>query len=513
MTATLVPPTTATAPAPPRPDLLEPAALAVVERLHRTFEDRRRAVLAETDRRRAAGPPQPELDPSPVALDPDWQVAPPPAALRRRHVELTSPLTRRYATSAMRSGADVWLADLEDSFSPTWDNVREAHEVLADVVDGRIAPDEGTPAPTLMVRPRALHLHERHLQVDGEPVAASFADVGLLVHHHGRTLAARGLGPFLYLPKISSVAEAELWRDVLEHLEREVRLPTATIRTTVLIETLPAALRMEEILHVLRDRATGLNAGRWDYLFSVLKEVPDAPLPDRHEVTMTSSFMRAFTERLVATCHRRGTHAIAGPASVLPRGAGWRAAGLALARVRADADTFAQDGFDGSWVAHPDLVSTVRGVYRAVACGRDHQIGRTRPDRIDDVELLDFASAGGARTIEGLRANVRACLRYLASWLTGTGAIAVDGEMEDAATAEIARMQVRQWLRQRTVLDEGIQVTPALVHRVLADERQRAESGGDVPLARLGDAVALVLELVEGADVEFLTEVAYPRLG
>lgn len=489
-------------------DIVTPDAIAAVAELHTRFDERRRELLAgRTQRRRGPLPTS-----SVVARDGDWQVAPAPPSLTRRHVELTSPVTRRFAESAMTSGADVWLADLEDSFSPTWANVLEAHGVLADVVTGAVAP-AAEPAPTLMVRPRGLHLIERHLLVEGAPVAAAFADVGLFVHHHGTTLAGRGEGPYLYLPKIESIAEAELWRDVLVHLEEGLGVPRGTIRATVLIETLPAALAMDDILLTLRDHAAGLNAGRWDYLFSVLKEVPDAPLPDREDVTMTSWFMRAFTERLVATCHRRGTHAIAGPAAVLPRGETPRATGLALARVRADADTFAQGGFDGSWVAHPRLVPVVRGVYAGVMCGRDHQLERLRSDHVDDAELLDFSSAGGARTMDGLRSNVRVALRYLAAWLGGAGSVVVDGVMEDTATAEIARMQVRQWLRERTVLDEGIAVTTTLVRRVVASERAGAEAEAGASLPRLADAVALVSELFEAEEpVEYLTELAYPRL-
>ena len=511
-------------------EVLTPEALAFVARLHRQHEPSRRYVMRARARRRrelAAGRQLGFLPETEHVREGDWRVAPVPPDLRDRRVEITGPVDRKMVINALNSGARGFMADFEDATSPTWDNVVDGQVNLIDAVRGTIEhsePDGRTyrladETATLLVRPRGWHLPEAHLRVDGSPVAGALVDFGLFAFHNARELVDRGSGPYLYLPKLEGHVEAGLWHSVLVHAEGDLGLDPGTFRSTVLIETVPAAFEMEEILHELRDYAAGLNAGRWDYIFSMIKcfaDRPEAVLPDRRAVTMTVPFMRAYTELLVRTCHRRGAHAMGGMSALVPSRADPEATERAVEAVRADKRREAGDGFDGTWVAHPDLVPVARAELDAVLGERPNQVDRQREDvEVGAAELLHVASArppGGGVTEEGLRNDVDVALRYLVSWLGGRGAVAIHGLMEDAATAEIARSQLWQWRRHGVELEDGRPVTAELVRAELSDHATRlAEEGpGD---ARVADAVALLEEVALGGELpEFLTLPAYRRL-
>ncbi|WP_326586381.1 malate synthase A [Streptomyces sp. NBC_01294] len=450
-------------------EILTPEALEFIGRLDAAFADRRLEILKERRRRSghlAGGTP---LD-FPLATralreDPHWRVAPPAPGLTDRRVEITGPPERRMAVNALNSGAKVWMADFEDATAPTWTNIVGGQLTLLDAVERRIdftTPEGkeyrlGTDLATVMVRPRGWHLTEEHLEIDGRPVSASLVDFGLYFFHCARRQIDAGYGPYFYLPKLENRYEARLWNDVFLHAQELLGIPRGTVRATVLIETITAAFEMEEILYELREHSAGLNAGRWDYLFSLIKTFghrTDFQLPDRAKVTMTAPFMRAYTELLVRTCHRRGAHAIGGMAAHVPsRDAGANAA--ALAKVRLDKEREAEDGFDGSWVAHPGLVPVCREVFDGVLGDRPHQTDRMREDvEVTAADLLSVRRIGMPPTREGVRSNVAVALRYFDAWLRGSGAVALYGLMEDAATAEIARVQIWQWLRHDRV-DRG----------------------------------------------------------
>ncbi|MGW6991431.1 malate synthase A [Streptomyces sp. NPDC054946] len=454
-------------------EILTPEALEFIGRLDTVFADRRLGVLKERRRRSghlAGGTP---LD-FPLATralreDPHWRVAPLAPGLTDRRVEITGPPERRMAVNALNSGAKVWMADFEDATAPTWANVIGGQLTLLDAVERRIdftTPEGkeyrlGEQLATIMVRPRGWHLLEEHLEIDGRPLSASLVDFGLYFFHCAQRQIDAGHGPYFYLPKLENRYEARLWNDVFLLAQELLGIPRGTVRATVLIETITAAFEMEEILHELREHSAGLNAGRWDYLFSLIKTFghrTDFQLPDRAAVTMTAPFMRAYTELLVRTCHRRGAQAIGGMAAHVPsRDAQANAA--ALAKVRLDKEREAEDGFDGSWVAHPGLVPVCRQVFDSVLGERPHQLDRTREDvAITAVDLLSVRRIAAPPTREGIRSNVAVALRYFDAWLRGNGAVALYGLMEDAATAEIARVQIWQWLRhdrtdRATVLD------------------------------------------------------------
>ena len=432
-------------------------------------------------------------------------------------MEITGPTERKMAINALNSGAKVWLADLEDANTPHWTNVVEGQVNLYEAVrriisfdspDGRHYALNDGPLPTIVMRPRGWHLPERHVIVDGEPAVAALVDAGLYLFHNASELLVRGTGPYLYLPKMESHLEATLWNDVFDHIEEALDLVSGTIRATVLIETIPAAFEMNEILWELRPHAAGLNAGRWDYLFSIIKNFRDAGpqfvLPDRGAVTMTAPFMRAYTELLVATCHRRGAMAMGGMAAFIPSRRDPEVNAVALAKVRDDKEREARDGFDGSWVAHPDLVPVCADVFDRVLGDRPNQLDRRRDDVTVTAErLLDVAATSGAVTEAGLRGNVSVAVRYLAAWLGGNGAAAIDNLMEDAATAEISRSQIWQWIRNGTTLDSGETVTADLVRRILDEEM--ATLGPEYGQARdLFERVALADQFEE-----FLTLPAY----
>src|SRR5581483_4325526 len=477
-------------------ELLCDRALEFLATLHREFEPRRRELLSlRAERRRllAAGGSLDFLAETREVREGDWQVAPVPPDLRDRRVEITGPTDRKTVINALNSGAQGFMADFEDANSPSWANMTAGQANLIDAVEGTIeytSPDGreyrlGSELATLLVRPRGWHLPERHLLVGGEPLAGALMDFGLYAFHNARRLVERGSGPYLYLPKLESHLEARLWKDVFARTERELGLDRGTMKATVLIETVPAVFEMDESLYELREHSAGLNAGRWDYMFSMIKcfrERPEFVLPDRGKVTMTVPFMRAYTELLVKTCHRRGAHAMGGMAALLPSRTDPGANRAAIAGVRADKRREATDGFDGTWVAHPDVVPVARDEFDKVLGERPNQIGRLREDvEVGAAELLDVRSAGGDVTEDGLRNNVNVAIQYISSWLQGNGAAAIHGLMEDAATAEIARSQVWQWLRHGVTLAGGGRVTRELVREVEDSEleRIRAEIGDD----------------------------------
>ncbi|MEA2277369.1 MAG: malate synthase [Solirubrobacteraceae bacterium] len=518
----------------PTAGVLTDEALAFVGALHERFEPRRRELLRARGERRAriaAGERLDFLPETRAIREGDWQVAPAPESYRDRRVEITGPVDRKMVINALNSGARGFMADFEDSLSPTWGNVVQGQANLTDAIEGTIefTGDDGREyrlgdeAATLLVRPRGWHLTEKHVRIGGDPVAGAFVDAGLYLFRNARRLLERGSGPFLYLPKLQSHLEARLWADVLGFVEGELGLDPGTVKTTVLIETLPAAFEMEEILYELRDHSCALNAGRWDYIFSTIKTYRDRPefvLPDRNEVKMTVPFMRAYTELLVATCHRRGAHAMGGMSAVIPSRKDPEASQRAIEAVAADKQREAGDGFDGTWVAHPDVVQTALDEFDRVLGDRPNQVDRRRDDvSVGPDELLDVASTPGAITEQGLRSNVNVGIQYISSWLRGNGAAAIYGLMEDAATAEISRSQVWQWIRhERTLDDDGTPITADLVRRIEGEELEkiRAEIGDDEWFEREGrpresrelfEQVALADELPE-----FLTIPAYKRL-
>ena len=511
-------------------EILTPEALAFVGELQTRFGAHRDALLAARATRRAeiAAARRIDFRPETAAVrDGDWQVPPPPPGLVDRRVEITGPTEPKMAINALNSGASVWLADLEDANTPHWRNVVGGQVVLADAVRRTLAftsPEgkeyrlrEDGELPTIVPRPRGWHLPERHLLVDGEPCAGALVDAGLYLFHNAREQLERGSGPYFYLPKMEGSLEARLWALVFDHAEQVLGLPDGSIRATMLIETIPAAFEMDEMLHELGGHAAALNAGRWDYLFSVIKVFrdagPDFVLPDRGAVTMTAPMMRAYTEQLVSVCHRRGALAIGGMAAAIPSRRDAEANERALAEVRDDKTREAGDGFDGSWVAHPDLVPICREVFDAVLGDRPNQLDRRRDDvSVTPEQLLDVAGVPGERTMAGLRANVEIAIRYLAAWLGGNGAVGIHGLMEDAATAEISRSQVWQWMHAAVELDTGDTVTEELVRRVI-DEEVHDIATGIGELDRLDDARRLFEQVALADDFpDFLTLTAYGLL-
>ncbi|MFL5756783.1 MAG: malate synthase A [Chloroflexota bacterium] len=509
-------------------EVLTHDALAFVADLQRRFEpERGRLLAARRDRQAAidAGERPDFLAATRDVRESDWRVAEAPADLADRRVEITGPAEPRMIINALNSGARVFMADLEDALSPTWANVVGGHAALQaavrrdlqfDAPDGR-AYRLADRIATLLVRPRGWHLDETHVLVDRRPISASLFDVGLYVFHNGSERLRRGDTIGLYLPKLEGHREARLWNDVFVHAETTLELPPGSIRATVLIETILAAFEMDEILFELRDHAAGLNAGRWDYLFSLIKKLrrwPDVMLPDRAQLTMTTPFMRAYTELLVRTCHRRGAHAIGGMAAFIPSRRDPEVNARAMAKVRDDKERESRDGFDGTWVAHPDLVPLATEVFDAVLGGRPNQKERSREDvSVVAADLLSLDMPGGRVTEAGIRQNVGVALRYLDSWLRGNGAAAIFNLMEDAATAEISRSQLWLWRTRATRLDDGRVVDESLYRAVRDGEvdRIRVESAG--AQTRIDEAVGLLDRLVlDDSFAEFLTLDAYPLL-
>jgi malate synthase len=512
-------------------EILTSEALDFLTDLHARFAGRRHDLLLGRQHRRDrfSNGVDPQFQPltAGIRADPSWRVAGPGPGLEDRRVEITGPTDRKMTVNALNSGAKVWLADHEDAMSPTWENVVGGQLNLFDAIRGQVdfeTPEGrsyvvGETTPTIVFRPRGWHLTEKHLDfVDraGQhgAASASLVDAGLYLFHNAQALIDAGRGPYLYLPKLEGYLEARLWDEVFRFTETYLGLRYGTIRATVLIETITAAFEMEEILYELRDHCAGLNAGRWDYIFSVIKNFrnrgPRFVLPDRAAVTMTVPFMRAYTELLVATCHRRGAQAIGGMSAFIPNRRSPSVTEAALAQVRADKEREAGQGYDGTWVAHPDLVPVAREVFDAVLGDRVDQRDVLRSDVVvTAAELLDIPSAGGVVTDEGLRGNVSVAVRYLESWLRGIGAAAIDNLMEDAATAEISRSQVWQWVRQGVVTSSGTPVTAERVRTELAGVLASVDrSDGD----RFDDAADLFEQVALADDFPtFLTVPAYTQ--
>ena len=513
-------------------DVLTPDALALVAELQRELGPRREEILGARRERQAerdAGALPDFLPATKGIRDAEWQVAPPPDDLRDRRVEITGPTSRKMVINALNSGAKGFMADFEDSNSPTWANMVGGQRNLRDAIDRTIDftsaegrhYELGEQTATLLVRPRGWHLPERHLLVDGSPVAGAFADFGLFMATSAQRQIDRGSGPYFYLPKLESHLEARLWNDAFALAQDRLGIPRGTVKATVLIETVPAAFEMEEILYELRDHSAGLNAGRWDYIFSLIKcfrTRPEFVLSDRNSVTMTVPFMRAYTELLVKTCHKRGAHAMGGMAAFIPSRRDPEVNERAREKIQGDKSREANDGFDGSWVAHPDSVAEAMKQFDAVLGDRPNQVDRQRPDvHVRAAELLDARSAGDHITAAGLSSDVNVGIQYISSWLRGNGAVAIYDLMEDAATAEISRSQVWQWVRHGVTLDDGRTVTADLVRDTATSEleRIRDEVGADWferhgragQSRRLFERVALSDEFVE-----FLTLPAYEEL-
>lgn len=507
-------------------EILTPQALAFLAGLHERFDARRRELLGRRQERQAelsAGANLDFLEETKDVREGDWRVAPPAPGLEDRRVEITGPTDVKMTINALNSGAKVWLADHEDANTPLWENVIQGQLNLRDALDWSLefTSPEGKRyvvtsehPPTIVFRPRGWHLSEKHLTVGDERMSGSLVDFGLYVFHCGQRQLDRGRGPYFYLPKMESHREARLWNDVFTYAEDTLGFARGTIRATVLIETFPAAFEMEEILYELREHSAGLNAGRWDYMFSVIKKFrtrgAEFLLPDRNAVTMTAPFMRAYTELLVRTCHKRGAHAIGGMAAFIPSRRDPQVNEVALAKVRDDKTREARDGFDGSWVAHPDLVPICREVFDGVLGDRPHQLDKVRDDvNVSAAQLLAIGETPGGHTEAGLRNAVSVGVQYLASWLRGVGAVAIFNLMEDAATAEISRSQVWQWLHNGVRLsDTGELVTRELVERIAAEEVAKLGGAAEVDQAR-----ALFMEVAVADDfVDFLTLPAYERM-
>ena len=511
-------------------DILSSEALEFVAGLHRELNPTRTALLARrAERQRSFDTGAlPDFLPETAAVreDRSWRVPPPPKDFADRRVEITGPTDRKMVINALNSGARCFMADFEDANSPTWDNMVRGHRNLIDAIERTIAletPEKtyrlNQSVATLLVRPRGWHLLEKHVLVDGEPISGSLFDFGLFLFHNGRRLLEKGSGPYLYLPKLESHLEARLWNQAFLIGQERLGIPRGSIRATVLVETILAAFEMEEILYELREHSAGLNAGRWDYMFSIIKKFrnrPDMVLPDRAQVTMTVPFMRAYTELLVKTCHRRGAHAMGGMAAFIPSRRDEEVNRTAIAKVREDKVREATDGFDGTWVAHPDLVATAAEEFDKVLGSKPNQIERQREEvSVSAGQLLDFKVPGGTVTETGLRNDVSVGLQYLASWLSGNGAVAIFNLMEDAATCEISRSQLWQWQRNRVRLAEGPAVDPDLIREVEDEELGKIrESLGDAYGRYRWEDARRVFEEVSFAPeyVDFLTLPAYELL-
>jgi malate synthase len=514
-------------------EVLTAQALELIARLHRELNARRLDLLAARQDRLhalAAGDTLRFLpDSAHIRDDDSWQVAPPAPGLVDRRVEITGPTDRKMTINALNSGAKVWLADHEDANTPLWENVVAGQLNLKDAIQGTIdfTSEDGksyavrtdVELPTIVVRPRGWHLPEKHITVDGERTSGSLVDFALYLANCGQKQIDRGSGPYFYLPKMESHLEARLWNDAFNLGQDFLGIPRGTIRGTVLIETYPAAFEMEEILYELRDHSSGLNAGRWDYMFSVIKSFrtrgEEFLLPDRNSVSMTVPFMRAYTELLVRTCHKRGAHAIGGMAAFIPS-KDPEVNEQAFAKVRADKEREANDGFDGSWVAHPGMVELCKEVFTAVLGDRPNQLDKLREDvQVTAEQLLDVRSTPGEVTEAGLRNDVSVGIQYLESWLRGSGAVGINNLMEDAATAEIARSQVWQWLHNGVRLSDGTQVTRELVERIVDEEMDgiRQARGDAFAAGRWDDARALFTTMALADEMpDFLTLPAYERM-
>ena len=510
--------------------VLTPGALRLLAGLHRRFEPQRQARLKARRERQAffdAGGLPDFRDDTRAIRDGDWKVAALPKALLDRRVEITGPVDPKMVINALNSGAKVYMADFEDSTAPTWPNLIAGQRSLIEAVRGSLeftAPETGKhyalrpfdEQAVLMVRPRGWHLDEKHLRIDGAPISASLFDLALFAFHNAHVLAGKDRGPYFYLPKLQSMEEAQLWNDVLDHVERELGLPQGQLKVTVLIETLPAVFEMDEILHALRTRIAGLNCGRWDYVFSYIKTFRahrDKVLPERAQVTMTQPFLKAYSELLIQTCHKRGAHAMGGMAAQIPISGDEEANEAALAKVRADKLREVTAGHDGTWVAHPALIPLAQAIFdeRMPTPNQRHVLREDVWVTRDDL----IKPSLGTITRAGFENNVEVCVRYLAAWLDGNGCVPIHWLMEDAATAEIARTQLWQWLHSDGLhLDDGTPVDFALLERALLNLPARLGDRTRLPGAsRINEAIG-VLDRLTHADVleDFLTLPAYARL-
>jgi malate synthase len=515
-------------------EVLSPRALELLIRLHDALADGRAQALAARRQRQAELSGGAMLDflhhTRHIRADPSWQVAPPAPGLVDRRVEITGPTDRKMTINALNSGANVWLADFEDANTPLWSNMIEGQLNLKDALDRTIdfTSEDGKhyelhhddTLATIVVRPRGWHLDEKHILIDGRRASGSLTDFALYMSACAQRQLDKGRGPYFYLPKLESHLEARLWNDAFNIAQDYLGIPRGTIRATALIETITAAFEMEEILYELREHCGGLNAGRWDYLFSVIKKFrtrgQDFILPERNAVRMTAPFMRAYTELLVQTCHKRGAFAMGGMAAFIPSRRNAAVNEVALVMVREDKAREAGDGFDGSWVAHPDLVPVCRDVFDAVLGDRPNQLDQQRPDvSVTAADLLAVNKTPGGITEAGLRNNISVALQYLAAWLGGSGAVGIFNLMEDTATAEISRSQIWQWIRGGVILDDGPLVTRDVVERMIDEELVRIQElvGESFDTARYGQAVALFTEVaLSDSFAEFLTLPAYERM-
>ena len=503
--------------------ILTPQAIGFVAHLHRKYEQRRRDLMkarAERQARLDAGETFGFLPETRSIRESEWKVAPTPKDLQDRRVEITGPVERKMVINALNSGASTFMADFEDSCTPSWENLIRGQINLRQAVDRTITfqSAEGKSyrlndkTAVLIVRPRGWHLLERHVLIDGDPVSGALFDFGLFMFHNAERLVEQGTGPYFYLPKIESHLEARLWDHVFNEAEARLNLPRGTIKATVLIETLPAAFEMDEILYELRDHAAGLNCGRWDYIFSAIKKLRkhDFVLADRAKVTMTSPFLKSYCELLVKTCHRRGAHAMGGMAAQIPIKGDAEANDAAMAKVRADKEREATQGFDGTWVAHPGLVPVAKEVFDRLMPG-PNQLDKRRDDvSVKARDLLALEPAGPI-TEPGLRTNVNVSLQYIGSWLAGNGCVPINHLMEDAATAEISRSQIWQWIRSpKGVLEDGRKVTLELFRQILEEELRRVSSQPGASAFRYDEAAWLLDRLVSNDEfMDFLTEPAY----
>jgi malate synthase len=515
-------------------EILTPRALELLVALHDALADRRAELLAARRRRQTELSGGAMLDFLPataeIRADASWRVATPAPGLEDRRVEITGPTDKKMTINALNSGANVWLADFEDANTPLWSNMIEGQLNLRDALDRSIdfTSEEGksyalrpdAELATIVVRPRGWHLEEKHILIDGRRAIGGLTDFALYMVASARKQLDKGKGPYFYLPKMESHLEARMWNDAFNIAQDFLSIPRGTIRATVLIETIPAAFEMDEILYELRDHSAGLNAGRWDYLFSIIKKFRtrgrDFVLPERNAVTMTAPFMRAYTELLVQTCHKRGAFAMGGMAAFIPSRRDPEVNAVALRKVRDDKTREAGDGFDGSWVAHPDLVPICKEVFDSVLGSRPNQLDKQRPDvAVTAEDLLSVSKTPGGITEAGLRSNISVALQYLANWLGGNGAVAIFNLMEDAATAEISRSQIWQWIHNDVILDDGPLVTKDVVERMIDEElvKIRELAGDSFDAARYGQAVALFTEVaLADSFAEFLTIPAYERM-
>lgn len=514
-------------------EVLTSEAVHFLANLHRQFNERRLILLQQRKDRQSKLDKRefPSFLPETQAIreDSSWRIDTPPRDLSKRWVEITGPTDRKMMINAFNSGANVFMADFEDANVPTWNNMIEGQANLREAVDGTISftSPEGKKyalkdqIATLMVRPRGWHLSEKHLFIDGEPISGSLFDFGLYIFHNHQKLLKKGTAPYFYLAKLESHLEARLWNDVFIYAQEKLGMLRGTIKATVLIETILAAFEMEEILFELREHSAGLNAGRWDYIFSIIKKFnkdPDLLLPDRGQITMTVPFMRAYTELLVKTCHKRGAQALGGMAAFIPSRKDTEINKVALAKVRDDKLRESRDGFDGTWVAHPDLVPVAREVFEQFLGSKPNQVERQRDEvKVSAGELLNFTVPGGTITESGVRQNIQVALRYLESWLRGVGAVAIFNLMEDTATAEISRSQLWQWVHQpRSRMVDGRQVNFQLYQNFAEEELQKIKDqwGSEgYALSKFEESRKLLDFLVSNEKfIEFLTIVAYDDL-